>query len=41
VVLGCTELELLLSSDDADVPLFPTTRLHIEAAVNQALAAAG
>jgi len=41
VILGCTELELLLSSDDADVPLFPTTRLHIEAAVNQALAAAG
>lgn len=41
VILGCTELELLLSSNDADVPLFPTTRLHIEAAVNQALAAAG
>lgn len=39
VILGCTELELLLSSDDADVPLFPTTRLHIEAAVNQALPA--
>ncbi len=38
VILGCTELELLLSSDDADVPLFPTTRLHIEAAVDQALA---
>jgi amino-acid racemase len=38
VILGCTELELLLSADDADVPLFPTTRLHIEAAVNQALA---
>jgi aspartate racemase len=37
VILGCTELELLLSSDDADVPLFPTTRLHIEAAVNSAL----
>ena len=41
VILGCTELELLLSADDADVPLFPTTRLHIEAAVNQALTAAG
>lgn len=38
VILGCTELELLLSSDDAEVPLFPTTRLHIEAAVNHALA---
>ena len=37
VILGCTELELLLTSDDANVPLFPTTRLHIEAAVNQAL----
>jgi aspartate racemase len=38
IVLGCTELELLLSDDDADVPLFPTTKLHVEAAVAAALA---
>jgi aspartate racemase len=37
VVLGCTEIELLLSAADASVPLFPTTRLHIEAAVTFAL----
>ena len=37
VILGCTELELLLSDDDADVPLFPTTKLHVEAAVAAAL----
>jgi aspartate racemase len=37
IVLGCTEIELLLSEDDASVPLFPTTRLHVEAAVAFAL----
>ena len=39
VVLGCTELELLLTEPDLDgVPLFATTRLHCEAAVAAALA---
>ena len=38
VVLGCTELELLLGPGDADVPLFPTTRLHVGAALDAALA---
>jgi aspartate racemase len=38
IVLGCTELELLLGDDDAGVPFFPTTRLHVEAAVAAALA---
>ena len=33
VILGCTELELLVAPDDGDVPLFPTTRLHVEAAL--------
>jgi aspartate racemase len=37
VVLGCTELELLLGQDDVAVPVFPTTRLHVEAAVAVAL----
>jgi aspartate racemase len=37
VVLGCTELELLLGPEDVDLPLFPTTRLHVDAAVGAAL----
>jgi aspartate racemase len=38
VVLGCTELELLVRADDAPVPVFATTRLHAAAAVDLALA---
>jgi aspartate racemase len=38
VILGCTEIELLVGPDDATVPLFPTTRIHAEAAVAFALA---
>jgi aspartate racemase len=39
VILGCTEIELLLPMTDLHgVPLFPTTRLHVEAAVDAALA---
>lgn len=37
IVLGCTEIELLVGASDATVPVFPTTRLHVEAAVEQAL----
>ena len=37
VVLGCTELELLLGPGDVDLPLFPTTQLHVTAAVAAAL----
>ena len=33
VVLGCTEIELLVGAADSPVPVFPTTRLHVEAAV--------
>jgi aspartate racemase len=33
VVLGCTEIELLLRPDDVDLPLLPSTRLHVEAAL--------
>ncbi|GAA2461537.1 aspartate/glutamate racemase family protein [Streptomyces lavendulocolor] len=39
VVLGCTEIELLIGQEDSPVPVFPTTRLHAEAAVTAALAA--
>ena len=38
VVLGCTEIELLISDTDSPVPVFPTTRLHVEAAVDASLA---
>ncbi len=37
IVLGCTEIELLVGTADATVPVFPTTRLHVVAAVEQAL----
>ena len=33
VILGCTELPILLSQDDAELPLIETTQLHAEAAV--------
>ena len=38
VILGCTEIELLVGPQDAPVPLFPTTRIHAQAAVAAALA---
>ncbi|MFJ1757012.1 aspartate/glutamate racemase family protein [Kitasatospora sp. NPDC088134] len=37
VVLGCTEIELLIGPGDSPVPVFPTTRIHAEAAVEAAL----
>ena len=37
LVLGCTEIELLVGPGDSDVPVFDTTRIHAEAAVEQAL----
>ncbi|MBG6182981.1 aspartate racemase [Arthrobacter sp. CAN_A214] len=37
VILGCTELELLISQDDSPVPVFATARLHATAAVDEAL----
>ena len=38
IVLGCTELPLLIQPGDIHTPIFDTTRLHAEAAVNLALA---
>ena len=38
IVLGCTELSLLIQPSDIHAPIFDTTRLHAEAAVNLALA---
>lgn len=40
IVLGCTEIELLIGAEDSPVPVFPTTRLHVEAAVVESLAEA-
>lgn len=37
VVLGCTEIGLLLKQQDCALPLFDTTRIHARAAVNAAL----
>jgi aspartate racemase len=37
VILGCTEITMLLSQADVDLPVFDTTRLHCEAAMNFAL----
>ncbi len=37
IILGCTEIELLVHEEDSPVPLFPTTRIHAVAAVDAAL----
>jgi len=38
VILGCTEVGLLIQAGDTDVPLFDTTAIHAEQAVEAALA---
>ena len=38
VILGCTEIGLLVGEGDATVPLFDTARIHAEAAADWALA---
>ena len=38
LIYGCTEIELLVGPEDSPVPTFPTTRLHVEAEVERALA---
>ncbi|MCK2037896.1 amino acid racemase [Microbacterium sp. SSW1-49] len=37
VILGCTEIELLITAADSAVPLFPTAQIHVAAAVDFAL----
>jgi len=37
VILGCTEIPLLVKQADVDIPVFDTTRIHAEAAVEFAL----
>lgn len=37
IILGCTEIPLLVRQEHTSVPVFDTTRLHAEAAVRKAL----
>ena len=37
VILGCTEIELLISGDDSPLPAYPSTTIHAHAAVDFAL----
>ena len=37
IILGCTEIMLLIGQDDSPVPVFDTTTLHAQAAVEMAL----
>jgi len=37
IILGCTEIGLLVGQGDSEVPMFDTTRIHAEAAVEYAL----
>ncbi len=39
IILGCTEIMLLVRSEDSAVPLFDTTTVHAEAAADLALSA--
>jgi len=37
VILGCTEIPLLISQKDADIPIFDTTQIHAEKAAELAV----
>ncbi|WP_413380862.1 aspartate/glutamate racemase family protein [Alkalihalobacillus sp. 1P02AB] len=37
VILGCTEIPLLLSADDSEIPLFDSTKLHAEYTIQYAM----
>ena len=37
VILGCTEIPLLIGQEDVDIPVFDTTKIHAEAAVQFAI----
>ncbi|QSB26229.1 aspartate/glutamate racemase family protein [Flavobacterium sp. CLA17] len=39
IILGCTEIPLLISQEDVSVPVFDTTKIHSEAAVHFAVSA--
>jgi len=37
IILGCTEIPLLINQEDVEVPVFDTTTIHAESAVEYAL----
>ena len=37
VILGCTEIPILIKQEDVDLPVFDTTSIHVDAAVNYVL----
>lgn len=37
VILGCTELPLILSKDEYDIPFLNTTKIHVESAIRYCL----
>ncbi|CAG7658806.1 aspartate/glutamate racemase family protein [Paenibacillus allorhizosphaerae] len=37
VILGCTEITLLISQDDCSIPVYDTTKIHAESAIDFAL----
>lgn len=37
VILGCTEITMLISQENCNIPVFDTTRIHAESAVDFAL----
>ena len=39
VILGCTEITMLVGPADLDLPVFDTTRVHAEAAIDFATGA--
>ena len=41
IIYGCTEIDLLVGPGDASVPVFDSTRIHVDAAVEWALAPTG
>jgi aspartate racemase len=41
IIYGCTEIDLLVGPHDASVPVFDSTRIHVETAVEWALEPTG
>jgi len=37
VILGCTEITMLVKQKDSSLPVFDTTRIHAEAAAERSL----
>lgn len=37
VILGCTEIEMLVKQADLNIPIFDTTQSHIDSIVNYSL----